>query len=258
MASRRGRGKVTPETRSAQRGARRGAGQDERPKPAQPAAPQARLLTRRAFVATAAATVAVAGCAPFASHSAVARKLGVFTLTLPAAVYHDATIPTALASAVAGTLGGHGGVSVAYAIASTVPAPDFLLTFGAAPKGFAASAVIGASAWSLATHARVPVDEITHAQAQGLLSGAIGDWSAVGAPAGLPARVFWLADLPTPPGVALASGATRLPTVDALLDALRITPGAVAALPAEALDWTLHHVGVDGVFPAQGRGDAAT
>lgn len=239
MAKRRGRG-VAHDTR-----------QDERPQASQ------RALTRREFVVAAAATVVVAGCAPFAATSSVSapRDAG-FILTQPAPVYADATVPSDLATAVAETLSGHGGVALAYPLASPTPAPDFVLTFGAAPAGYSASAVIGVSAIALATHLRVPVEGVTLAQAQGLLSGAIGDWSAVGAPYSLPTRVFTLAGLPTPPGVTLAAGATRLPSISALLDALRTTPGAVAALPTEALDWSIHHVGVDGVFPAQGRGDA--
>jgi poly-gamma-glutamate capsule biosynthesis protein CapA/YwtB (metallophosphatase superfamily) len=247
MARRRGRGLAAPMAASAPAES----GHTE-----QPQGPQ-RILTRREFVVTAVATAAVAGCAPFAASSAATRKPHAFALTRPATVTYDATIPAELASVVASALAGHGGVSVAEAIASTVPPPDFLLTFGAAPKGYSTSAIIGASAWALATHLRVPVDEVTHAQAQGLLSGAIGDWSAVGAPASLRARVFWLAGMPTPSGVTLPASATKLPTVNALLDALRATPGAVAALPAEAFDWTVHHVGVDGVFAAQGRGDVS-
>src|SRR6185312_3019412 len=172
MARRRGRGVAAP--MAASDAAESGHAE-------QPQGPQ-RMLTRREFVVTAAATAAVAGCAPFAASSAATRKPDAFALTRPATVTYDTTIPAELASVVASALAGHGGVSVAEAIASTVPPPDFLLTFGAAPKGFSTSAIIGASAWALATHLRVPVDEITHAQAQGLLSGVIGDWSAVGAP----------------------------------------------------------------------------
>lgn len=217
-----------------------------------------RLLTRREFVVTAAATVAVAGCAPFAASSVTPHPAaGGFRLTQPATVNYDATVPADLAAAVVATLGGHGGVEVAFALASPVPPPDFFLTFGAPPKSYSTSARIGQSAWALATHLRVPVEEVSHAQAQGLLSGAINDWGAVGAPYSLPAQVFALAGLPTPAGVALASSAQKLPTIGALLDALRATPGAVAALPADAFDWSIHHVGVDGVYPAQGRGDVA-
>ena len=252
MAKRRGRG-VAPSDDT-----QRPAAESHLPQPAQP---WQRVLTRREFVVTAAATVAVAGCAPFAASGATSGKAPAaraFKLTEPATVTPDATVPADLADAVAATLGGHGGVSVAFANASPMPPPDFTLTFGAAPKGYATSAVVAHSAWALATHLRVPVEEITHAQAQGLLSGAIGDWSALGAPGSLPAHVLALDGLPAPAGVSLATSVTRLPTIGALLDALRATSGAVAALPAEALDWSVHHVGVDGVFPAQGRGNSAT
>ena len=217
-----------------------------------------RLLTRREFVGVAAATVAVAGCAPFAASSVAPHPTAsAFKLTAPAVVSCDATVPADLASAVIATLGGHGGVEVAYALSSPVPPADFFLTFGAPLKGYATSATIGQSAWALASHLRVPVEEVSHTQAQGLLSGAIGDWSAVGAPYSLPVQVFALAGLPAPTGVALAKSTRKLPTFGALLDALSATPGSLAALPADAFDWSLHHVGVDGVFPAQGRGDVA-
>ncbi|HET9110773.1 MAG TPA: CapA family protein, partial [Ktedonobacterales bacterium] len=243
MASRRSRRDVTRDTPQSERAE-------------QPQRGSQGTLTRREFVVTAAAAVAVAGCAPFASNSVVAHTSTAFHLSAPAIVNPDATVPADLAAAVALALGGHGGVAAAYANASPIPAPDFTLTFGAAPKGFSHSAVIAQSAWALASHQRVPIEAVTRAQAQGLLSGAISDWSAVGAPYGLPARVFWLDGLPLPPGVSLAGHAALLPTISALLDALRATPGSVAALPAEALDWSVNHVGVDSVFPGQGRGDA--
>lgn len=219
---------------------------------------QPRVLTRREFVVATAATVAMAGCAPFASSSATRHATQPFTLSQPAALYPDATIPADLAQSVAAQLGGHGGITVAYPLASLIPPPDFILTFGSAPAGYSHSAVLGASAWTLAAHPRVPVEQVSLKQAQGLLSGLIGDWSAIGAPAGLPAQVLWLDALPVPAGVSLAASVSRQPTIGALLDALRATPGAVAALPVEALDWSVHHVGVDGIFPTQGRGDATS
>jgi len=241
MARKRGRG-------AAPGGQRRNAGEQSGQRP----------LTRREFVVTAAAAVAIAGCAPFAAKGTTTTpaRPAAFALAEPAAIYPDVTIPAGLGEAVAATLGGHGGVPIAYPLRSPVPPSDFTLTFGAAPKGYTTSAVIASSAWALASHLRVPVESLTRAQAQGLLSGAIHDWSAVGAPYGLPAHVFWLTGLPTPPGVTLAAGVIHYPTISALLEAVRETPGAVTALPTEALDWSVHHVGVDGVFPAQGHGDA--
>lgn len=215
------------------------------------------MLTRREFVVAAAATVAVAGCAPFGAASVAPPKPQPFALKRGATLSADATVPAELASAVTAALAGHGGVSTISQVAASGPAADFTLTFGGAPTGYASSAIISASVWALATHLRVPVEDLSHAQAQRLLSGAIGDWSAVGAPASIPAHVLWLAGLSAPTGVSLAASATRLPTISALLDALRATPGALAALPVEAMDWSVHHIGVDGVFPAQGRGDAA-
>ena len=98
---------------------------------------------------------------------------------------------------------------------------------------------------------------MTHAQAQALLSGAISNWSAVGAPYSVPVKRFSLAGLPAPAGVSATSGVTSVASLSALLDSLRATPGAVAALPTEAVDWSVHHLGVDDFFPTQGRGSGA-
>lgn len=216
-------------------------------------------LTRREFVVTAAAAAVVAGCAPFSakgnpSATSVATA-GSFSLNEPAALSGDATIPAGLTQAVAARLGGHGGVSIVYTLDSPVPPPDLMLSFGAAPKGYTTSAIVAQSAWAMASHLRVPIESLTHAQAQKLLSGGITNWATVGAPTSLPVHVFWLAGLPTPAGVKLPASAVHYPSYAQLLTALRKTPGAVTALPTEALDWSLHHLGVDGVFPAQGRGD---
>lgn len=215
-------------------------------------------LTRREFIAGAAAATLVAGCAPF-SGGATSVKRGVatpFTTSTPLVTGGDATIPTSLLDSLAGAFSGHGGVSLAYTIPSIEPPPELFVTFGHAPDGYTKGVVIASSAWALATNPRVPVESVTLAQASGLLSGAITDWSSVGAPYSIPVARFHLSALPAPSGVSLA-GATSVGTYDALLDALRATPGAIAALPAEALDWSVHHVGVDGAFPAQGRGQGA-
>ncbi|HEX8733194.1 MAG TPA: CapA family protein, partial [Ktedonobacterales bacterium] len=223
---------------------------------------KARALTRREFVATAAATLVVAGCAPFSAkagsptltHAATATT---FASAEPAAVTADATIPAGLGATVAPTLSGHGGIPVAYWLQSPIPPAEFMLTFGAAPKGYSANAIVAQSVWALASHLRVPVEDLTHAQTVSLLSGATTNWASVGAPYSLPVHILWLAGLPAPKGVKLPANARHYSTYTALLAALRATPGALTALPTEALDWSLHHLGVDGVFPAQGRGDAA-
>lgn len=214
-------------------------------------------LTRREFIAAATATVVVAGCAPFSGGStSTSARAKAFSATTPVVIGADATISASLLESVASALSGHGGISVAYAIASPIPPPDLFITFGAAPKGYKTGATIASSAWALVSHPRVPVESVTRTQAQALLSGKISDWKAVGAPYSVPVKRFTFSDLPTPEGVSIA-GAKGISSLSALLDALRATPGAVAALPTEAVDWSVHHLGVDGFFPTQGRGSGA-
>ncbi|HEU0025890.1 MAG TPA: CapA family protein [Ktedonobacterales bacterium] len=215
-------------------------------------------LTRREFIAAATATVVVAGCAPFSGGATTtARRAQAFATTTPVVIGGDATIPVSLLESLASAIAGHGGISSAYVVASPIPPPDLFITFGGAPKGYTHGATVGSSAWALVSHLRVPVESVTRAQAQGLLSGAINDWRAVGAPYSVPVKRFRLASLPTPSGVANAPGVTSVPSLSALLAALRANPGAVAVIPTEAADWSVHHLGVDGFFPAQGRGSGA-
>jgi poly-gamma-glutamate capsule biosynthesis protein CapA/YwtB (metallophosphatase superfamily) len=215
-------------------------------------------LSRREFITVATATVVVAGCAPFSgSATSTAQRAKTFSVTTPVVIGGDTTVPASLLESVASAVSGHGGVSVAYMLASPIPPPDLFISFGATPpKGYKRGAIVGQSDWALVSHLRVPVESVTRAQAQALLNGGVGDWREVGAPYSVPVKRFALAGLPTPAGVSLA-GATSFPTLDALLNALRNTPGAVAALPTEAADWSVHHLGVDGFFPTQGRGSGA-
>lgn len=217
-------------------------------------------ISRREFIAgaTATAAVVVAGCAPFSGTSTARRAATAtpFKATEPLVTGGDATVPANLLNSLVNTFTGHGGVEVAYTLASPEPPPALFVSYGAAPKGYTGGATIAASAWALATHPRVPVENITHAQALGLLNGAITDWNAVGAPYSVPVKRFQLSLLPEPVGVPV-KGATALASYDALFTALRNMPGAVAVLPADALDWSVHHVGVDGLFPTQGRGSGA-
>ncbi len=215
-------------------------------------------LTRREFIAVATATVVVAGCAPFngGSTTTTPARAKAFSATTPVVIGGDSTISASLLESVASALSGHGGVSLAYAVASPIPPPDLFITFGAAPKGYKIGATIASTSWALISHPRVPVESVTRAQAQALLSGKINDWKAVGAPYSVPVQRLSFSALPAPEGVSI-TGARSLSSLSALLDALRATPGAVAALPTEAADWSVHHLGVDGFFPTQGRGSGA-
>jgi poly-gamma-glutamate synthesis protein (capsule biosynthesis protein) len=104
-------------------------------------------------------------------------------------------------------------------------------------------------------HLRVPVDSVTGAQAQAMLGGTIGDWHQVGSPYGLPVKVFTLAGLPAPTGLNFASGAQSVATADALLSKLSSQPGSLALAPVELAGWSARNLGIDGIYPAQGRGD---
>ena len=218
-------------------------------------------LTRREFIAAATATVVVAGCAPFSGATSTARATATpFTATAPLSVGGDATIPTSLLNRLAAALAGHGGVSAAQPALAPGASPDLFVSMAPpgspAPTGYSHMAVVATSDWALITNPRVPVEHVTHTQALGLLSGTINDWAAVGAPYSIPVKRFGLSSLSAPDGVQL-SGATSAASYSALLSALRATPGAVAAMPTEVVDWSVHHVGVDGFYPAQGRGTGA-
>lgn len=133
--------------------------------------------------------------------------------------------------------------------------PNVVLTFGAVPRGYTAM-VVGQTAYAAIAHPRVPLDEVTSAQARGLLSGTLTDWSQVGAPYSLPVRVSALVGLPLPAGIHVG-GATQVASADALLEQVRGQPGALALAPVELADWTVRNLGIDGVYPAQGRGSSA-
>ena len=219
-------------------------------------------LTRREFIGAAAVTataaaVALAGCAPPAAavHLPAAAPTP-YIFSKPVTFYADSSVPAALAERAATLLqaapGVRAGVTRAHALTS---APDLLLTFGAPPSGYTGVAV-GSSPAALFAHMRVPVDEVTADQARALHSGVLGDWHGAGAPYGLATHPLALSGLAYPSGWAPASAKT-VATADALLDALRSTPGALALAPVEYADWMVRNVGVGGVFPAQGRGPLA-
>lgn len=218
-------------------------------------------LTRRELLAAAAvasAAVAVAGCAPAAVTTArkQAATATPFALSRPATLYADATVPHGLADRAANLLQNVAGLSDVTAARTISAQTDLVLTFGAPPHGYS-SAAIGASPATLLMHLRVPVDGVSAAQARALLSGATRDWHDVGAPYGLAVRPLALTSLSNLPGVATASNARTYASAAALLDGLRKTAGGVALVPLELADWTARNLGVDGVYPAQGRGDLA-
>lgn len=214
-------------------------------------------LTRRQLLAVGAGTALVlGGCAPSTRTSTKPSATRVpFRLDRPATLAADGTIPAALAEAAPRLLAGRNGIPSTQP-ATAPAAADLILSFGEVPAGYR-SAAVGASAATVLTHLRLPLESVTLAQLQGLLAGTTTDWRSVGAPSTLPVRVFALDGVPLPSGLTLASGAQRVPTVAALVDALRTHEGSLAVAPVEAADWSLRNLGVDGVYPAQGRGSQA-
>lgn len=218
----------------------------------QVSSPNGRRITRRELLAAAAA-LTLAGCAPAVVRQSPTPTSTPFSLKRPATLYADGTVPATLRDAVIRFCAGAAGMSGATATTDLGASPDLFLTFGRLPAGYVGAA-IGSSPVTVLTHLRVPIDGVTNAQLAGLLDGSTGDWSGAGAPYSLSAHVFAVAGLPLPPGMRLAASARAVATPDALLDALRSQPGSLALAPLEAADWSVRNLGVDGAFPAQGRG----
>src|SRR5947209_4826774 len=216
---------------------------------------ETRRLTRRALLATAAVTLA--GCtqatAPQAQPTATPRP--PFAPGRTGTLYVDGTVPPALGNAVIEHISDVAGIPNVTAVPSLNPSPDLILTFGTLPAGYT-GASIGTSPLTIITHLRVPIDNITADQARGLLSGTVTDWHAVGAPYSLPVHLLALSGLALPPGVSLANNVQTLAATDALLRAVRAQAGSVALVPLELADWSVRNLGVDDIYPAQGRGDA--
>ena len=209
-------------------------------------------LTRRELLVVAAAGM-VAGCAA-AAKPAPTPTATPYVFNRAVTVGADGTVPIWLRDALVGRIGQLPHIEGATLAAQGAP-PDFLCTFGALPATYT-PVTIGTSAVSLFAHLRTPVDGVTSAQARALLHGDVGDWSAVGAPRSVPARVFALTGLPLPAGVTLSGSATMCASVEDLLNALRGHAGSLALAPVECADWSVREIGVDGSFPAQGRGGA--
>ena len=214
-------------------------------------------LTRRQLLyAGAGAAALLAGCAPLGKQAPTPTPTP-FKLTRAATVYADATVPAALAQAAIALIGGHTGISSAQATSSLTPAPDLILTYGELPKDYT-GATIGSSALTAITHLRVPIDGVTGEQARELLSGSVSDWQAVGGPRSLPVSLVAMDGLPLPKGITQAPNVRRVATIDSLLSTMRSQAGSLALVPVEYADWTVRNLGIDGFYPAQGRGAPIT
>lgn len=209
--------------------------------------------TRRTFLVTA-VTAALAGCSQTATPQVTVTPTSPFKLERPATLYSDGTVPPALARSVLQHLDGLDGLTDVTTVPSLQAAPDFVLTFGELPPGYGGSS-IGASPLTAITHLRVPIDAISVDQARDVLRGTVTNWSELGAPYSLPIHLISLQRLPLPAGVPLASNVQVAATTDAVLNAVRARPGSVAFVPVELADWSVRNLGINDVYPAQGRGD---
>ncbi|MBV9705899.1 MAG: CapA family protein [Chloroflexi bacterium] len=208
-----------------------------------------RLSRRELLVTAAGATLASCG------QAVALQRTGAFTLGRTGTIYIDGNVPPTLGSAIIQRMNGVAGIPAITAVPSLKSSPDLILTFGKLPPGYT-DASIGTSPVTAITHLRVPVDSITSAQARALLNGAVTDWSTVGSPYSLPVHLFALQGLALPPSVQLADNVHSVHTADALLSAVRSQVGSIALVPVELADWSVRNLGIDGVYPAQGRGDA--
>jgi poly-gamma-glutamate capsule biosynthesis protein CapA/YwtB (metallophosphatase superfamily) len=213
-----------------------------------------RLLTRRELLVVAAAAT-VAACAPEASApvkpTATPRP---FALGRPATLAVDGTVPAALAALVTQRMAGLAGIPSVAPGPAVESSADFVLTFGAVPSGYI-GIPIGASPATVVTNLRVPVDGVSSEKVKALLAGSVSDWRDAGAHYSLGVHVLALAGLPMLQGATPAPSAQTIGKVDDLVHAVRSRSGSLALVPLEAADWTVRNLGVDGYFPAQGRGD---
>ncbi len=226
---------------------------DQGTKQSSQATPFSMRLTRRKLLATAAAAM-LAGCAQGTAPQPTATPTPPFALGRAGTIHLDGTVPPALGSAVVQSINNVAGIPNVTAVPSLNPSPDLILTFGELPPGYT-GASIGTSPVTAITHLRVPIDSITAGQARALLSGTVTDWGAVGAPYSLPVHLLALQGLVLPTGVPLAGNVQTETTADAILRAVRTQAGSLALVPVELADWSVRNLGIDGIYPAQGRGD---
>lgn len=212
-----------------------------------------RLSRRELLVVAAAATVA--GCAPGAVQVLAPTPTATpFKLTRAATLYMDGTVPPVVANAAAHRLAGQAGLSTVNAVAKLDAATDLVLTYGQLPKGYSGVAV-GSSPATVITNLRVPVDNIHAAQLTALLTGKTKDWQSVGAPYSLPVHLYALDGLSLPSGVQVSGSAKKVTKASDLLSQMNKQAGSLALVPLELPNWSVRNLGVENIYPAQGRGD---
>lgn len=212
-------------------------------------------ITRRDMLLTATA-LTLAGCAQVVVPQPTATPSPPFTLGRTGKLYIDGTVPPTLGNAVIQRMSGLAGIPDVAMVSSLNQRPDFILTFGTSTGDYTVI-TIGTSPTTIITHLRVPVDNITADQARAVLSGTVSDWKAVGAPYNLPVQLLALQGLALPVGITMPHNVKTFSSANALLNAVRTQAGSVALVPLELADWSVRNLGVDSIYPAQGRGDVA-
>ncbi len=212
-------------------------------------------LSRRELLVVAAAA-AVAGCAPGGIQALSPTPTPTpFKLTRAATLYVHGTVPSSVGAGAVRRLAGQAGLSTVTAVTKLTPAPDLVLTYGELPKGYTGVAV-GHSPAAVVTNLRVPVDNIHAAQLTALLTGKTTDWQSVGAPYSVPVHLYALNGLSLAQGVQVSSGAKQVTKASDLLSQMSKQAGSLALVPLELPDWTVRNLGVENIYPVQGRGDA--
>jgi poly-gamma-glutamate capsule biosynthesis protein CapA/YwtB (metallophosphatase superfamily) len=216
--------------------------------------PHMRQTFSRRRLLIAASLASLAGCAPLAERPITPAKK-TFALGRPAKLFADATVPQPLAGAALSLVGGRAGIPSVTTVNTIASQPDLILTFGALPPGYRGVAA-GRSPLTAITDLRTPVEDVTAGQMISMLTQSASDWDSVGAPYSLPVQVHALAGLPFPRPLQPADSHLQVHTTLASLKrAVSRTPGSLALLPVDAVDWTVKNLGINGIYPAQGRGD---
>jgi poly-gamma-glutamate capsule biosynthesis protein CapA/YwtB (metallophosphatase superfamily) len=209
-------------------------------------------ISRRRFL-VAASLASFAGCAPIASRSIKPAKK-VFALGRPAKLFADATVPEPMATGAISTIGGQAGIPAITSVNTLVSQPDLILTFGSLPAGYR-GVVAGQRPLTAITDLRTPVDNVSASQMISMLTQPSGNWENVGAPYSLPVQVHTLAELPLPQPIQPSGPLQLHATLASLNHAISQALGSLALVPVDAVDWTVKNLGINGIYPAQGRGD---
>lgn len=122
------------------------------------------------------------------------------------------------------------------------PAPDFSVR------------VVASIPQVLVTSPRLSLRGISSEQAAGLMTGEVTDWRLIGAVPTLPVKVLALRGT----DVDSVDPVETFRTYDALAEELDDTPGGVALVPLDQVDFRVNVLAIDGVDPLRGEGAVVT